>query len=172
VLRRLSELDHLTGLANRLLFEQRLAQMLARPGAANRAFALLLLDLDDFKVVNDRHGHAVGDFLLKAVAQRLREQLREADLPARLGGDEFAVLLEGTREAADAVQIGQKIAAALSQPYDCGGQPLEIGASVGVAVYPAHGLTVDELVRAADHAMYGAKRQGSGTVLLADARAA
>ena len=159
MLRRLAELDHLTGLANRLMFEQRLSQMLGRPGGHNRPFALLLLDLNGFKTVNDRHGHAVGDFLLKAVAQRLREELRESDLPARLGGDEFAVVLEGTREAGDAVQIGQKVAAALSQPYDCGGQPLQVGASVGVALHPVHGLNVEELLRAADQAMYSAKRQ-------------
>lgn len=166
-LRNLAELDHLTGLANRLLFEQKLSQMLGRPGGHNRPFALLLLDLDGFKAVNDCHGHAVGDFLLKAVAQRLREELRESDLPARLGGDEFALVLEGTREAADALQIGHKIAAALKQPFDCGGLVVEIGASVGVALHPAHGLCVEDLLRAADDAMYGAKRQGSSAVVLA-----
>jgi len=168
MLRRLAEIDHLTGLANRLLFEQKLSQMLGRPGGHNRPFALLLLDLDGFKAINDRHGHAVGDFLLKAVAQRLREELRETDVASRLGGDEFAVLLEGTRDAADAVQIGQKIAVALAQPYDCGGQPLRVGASVGVALHPANGLNVEELLRAADQAMYAAKRQG--TVVLATVR--
>jgi diguanylate cyclase (GGDEF)-like protein/PAS domain S-box-containing protein len=160
MLRRLAELDHLTGLANRLLFEQKLSQMLARPAGQNRAFGLLLLDLNGFKAINDKHGHAVGDFLLKSVALRLRDELRDSDLPARLGGDEFAVLLEGTRDASDAMQIGQKLAAALAVPYDCGGQSLHVGASVGVALHPACGLNVEELMRAADQAMYVAKRQG------------
>jgi diguanylate cyclase (GGDEF)-like protein/PAS domain S-box-containing protein len=167
MLRRLAELDHLTGLANRLLFEQKLSQMLGRPGGHNRPFALLLLDLDGFKGVNDRHGHAVGDFLLKSVAQRLKEELRDSDLAARLGGDEFAVLLEGTRDAHDALQIGQKVATALSQPYDCGDQHLTVGASVGVALHPVHGLNVEELLRAADQAMYSAKRARSSAVVMA-----
>ena len=170
MLRRLAELDHLTGLANRLLFEQKLSQMLGRPGGQNRPFALLLLDLNGFKAVNDKHGHAVGDFVLKAVAQRLREELRDTDLPARLGGDEFAVLLEGTRDAADALQIAHKLASLLAKPYDCGGQLLNVGASVGVALHPANGLSVEELLRAADEAMYAAKRQGP--VVLATERAA
>jgi diguanylate cyclase (GGDEF)-like protein len=167
-LRRQAEVDHLTGLANRLIFEQTLAQMMARPGTANRPFGLLLLDLDGFKGVNDTYGHAVGDFLLKAVAQRMRETLRTSDLPARLGGDEFAVLIEGARDTESALAIGAKVAAALSEPYDCGGQPLKIGASVGVAVYPAHGQTVEALERAADEAMYRAKRQRNSAVMLAE----
>lgn len=167
ILRRQAELDHLTGLANRLMFEQKMQQVLGRPGGANRPFGLLLMDLDGFKGVNDQHGHAVGDFLLKAVALRLRETLRAADLPARIGGDEFAVFLDGAREADDAVLIGQKIAAALSEPYDCGGQMLKIGVSVGVALYPWHGKTMSELLQAADEAMYRAKRLRSSAVALA-----
>jgi diguanylate cyclase (GGDEF)-like protein/PAS domain S-box-containing protein len=173
MLRRLAELDHLTGLANRLMFEQRLSQMLGRPAGHNRPFALLLLDLDGFKAINDQFGHAVGDYVLKGVSQRLRAELRGSDLAARLGGDEFAVLLEGTREPADALQIGRKIAASVSQPYDCGGQMLPVGVSVGVALHPAHGVKVEELMQAADQAMYRAKRQGgTDMVALAEARAA
>jgi diguanylate cyclase (GGDEF)-like protein/PAS domain S-box-containing protein len=166
-LRRQAEIDHLTGLANRLIFEQSLAQMVGRPGGANRPFSVMLLDLDGFKKVNDTFGHAVGDFLLKGVAQRMRETLRAGDIPARLGGDEFAALLEGARDAETAMAIGAKVAASLSEPYDCGGTPLTVGASVGVAVYPEHGQTVEMLVRAADDAMYRAKRQQGSTVMLA-----
>ena len=167
VLRRQAELDHLTGLANRLLFEQRMQQVLGRGGGHNRPFGLLLMDLDGFKAVNDQHGHAVGDFLLKAVADRLRAALRTADLPARLGGDEFAIYLDGARNPEDAMQIGQKVAAALSEPYDCGGQLLKVGASVGVALYPTHGKTVEALVNAADAAMYRAKKARDSSVVLA-----
>ncbi|HUR39871.1 MAG TPA: diguanylate cyclase [Verrucomicrobiae bacterium] len=169
ILRRLAEVDHLTGLANRLLFEQKLGAMLARPDGDNRPFALLMLDLDGFKAVNDRHGHAVGDFLLKAVAQRLQAQLRDTDLPARLGGDEFALLLGGTREVDDALRIGGEIARRLGEPYDCGGQELRVGASVGVALHPLHGHTVEALEQAADEAMYAAKRQDGGAAMLAKA---
>jgi diguanylate cyclase (GGDEF)-like protein len=167
-LRRAAELDHLTGLANRLLFERKMHQVLGRPEGHNRPFGLLLMDLDGFKSVNDNYGHAVGDFLLKGVAGRLREVLRTADLPARLGGDEFAVFLDGARDPQDAVQIGQKIAATLAEPYDCGGQILKIGTSVGVALYPRHGTSVESLVKAADAAMYRAKKTRDNSVVLAE----
>ena len=171
-LRRQAEADHLTGLANRMMFEQKMQQVLGRPGGANRPFALVLLDLNGFKLVNDTHGHAVGDFLLKAVAQRLRDSMRAADLPARLGGDEFAVFLEGIRDPADALAIGDKIRRSLSVPYDCGGIMLNVGASVGVALYPRHADTIEGLMEAADTAMYRGKRDRVQAVVLADAVAA
>ena len=168
-LRRQAELDHLTGLANRLLFEHKMHQVLGRAGGANRPFALLMLDLDGFKQVNDQHGHAVGDFLLKGIAHRLRDMLRAADLPARLGGDEFAVFLEGVHDPQDALRTASKIAQDLSQPHDCGGQKVKVGISIGVALYPQHGLTLEALVQAADQAMYRAKRKGVSPVELAGA---
>lgn len=168
-LRRQAELDHLTGLPNRRLFEQRLTKALARPGGRGRPFALLMLDLNGFKSVNDRHGHAVGDYLLKSVAARLRVSLRATDVAARLGGDEFAVLLEGTSEVSDALQIGQKTATLLSQPYECGGITLQVSAGIGVSLYPLHGQSMAALVQAADQAMYVAKRNATRRVVLAGA---
>jgi diguanylate cyclase (GGDEF)-like protein/PAS domain S-box-containing protein len=168
-LRRRAEADHLTGLANRMVFEQKLRQVLGRPGGANRPFALLLLDLDGFKQVNDTHGHAVGDVLLKRVGERLQESMRTADLPARLGGDEFAVFLDGIREPADALAIGEKVRRALSAPYDCDGVQLEVGASVGVALHPHHADSIAGLLEAADAAMYRAKRDPARQVVMAEA---
>jgi len=167
-LRHQAEVDHLTDLPNRLLFEQRVSQNLVRPGGRNRPFALMVLDLDGFKQINDRHGHAVGDYLLKAVADRLRGAARAVDTTARFGGDEFAILLVGLDDPRQALQLGHKIRSSLSQPYDCGGQPLTVGASVGVALYPLHGDSMAALMRAADRAMYRAKHDRRLGVVLAD----
>jgi len=166
-LRQQAELDYLTGLPNRLLFEQRAREGLARPGGRNRPFAVMMLDLDGFKQVNDRYGHPVGDYLLKAVAERLRGALRETDTTARLGGDEFAALLPGLDDTEEALRLGRKVQRALSQPYACGGQTLNIGASIGLALYPLHGDSLESLINAADHAMYSAKQQREARVLLA-----
>ncbi len=149
--------DALTELPNRALLQDRLAQILqsAAPDAA--PVALLLLDLDRFKEINDTLGHHVGDQLLQRISPRVLELLRAADTMARLGGDEFAVLLPGADEAA-ARALASKILAALAVPFTLEGQSLDVGGSIGIALAPAHGLDVPTLLRHADVAMYVAKR--------------
>lgn len=156
--------DFLTGLPNRMMFHQLAATELARARRRPKMSALYFLDLDKFKAINDTLGHGVGDLLLKAVADRLRANLREYDLIARLGGDEFVVLvseLESTRRAA---AIAQKLVDALSAPYkDLAGRQVETSPSIGIALYPGDGTDIDSLLAAADLAMYDAKRSGRGT---------
>ena len=157
-LRHLAFHDPLTGLANRALFEDRLAHALAAARRHGRPVAVLFLDLDDFKTINDSLGHAVGDELLRTVAERIAGEIRVTDTPARLGGDEFAVLLE-TLQDADA--IAQRLLEALRQPLYIAERELRISASVGLA--RSDGSSgVDELLRNADTAMYAAKETGKG----------
>ena len=152
--------DRLTDLPNRGLFLDRLSQSLALARRERTLGALLFLDLDHFKQVNDQLGHAAGDELLIAVGQRLREVVREGDTVARLGGDEFTVILNRIREPANAAVIAGKILSALAKPLVIAGTELTIGASIGIAIYPDHGEKVDALIEAADHAMYRAKNAG------------
>jgi diguanylate cyclase (GGDEF)-like protein len=159
--RRAARHDTLTGLGNRTLLAERSREVLAEPG---RSSALLLLDLDDFKDVNDALGHHAGDELLVAVGHRLRSACRPADTVARLGGDEFAILLPDVPDAADALGSAERLLAALRQPVPVAGLGLEIGGSVGVAVAPDHGADLGTLLRRADVAMYAAKRDGAGVV--------
>jgi diguanylate cyclase (GGDEF)-like protein len=123
---------------------------------------VLFLDLDDFKDVNDGLGHAVGDALLRVVAERLRSTLRGADTAARLGGDEFAVLIEDAAGADEVVAVADRIVAAIASPTSVGGQDVNVRVSVGVAVSPEGGESVDELLTNADAAMYVAKAAGKG----------
>ena len=154
--------DPLTGLPNRELFADRVGQAIRNADRELRPAALLLLDLDRFKEVNDTLGHHHGDLLLIQVGQRLARALREADTVARLGGDEFAVLLPGaTAEGAGAV--ADKLRVALQQPLSIGGITLDLDASIGIAVYPEHGNDPAELLQHADVAMYGANRPMSGS---------
>jgi diguanylate cyclase (GGDEF)-like protein len=154
--------DSLTGLPNRLLFGDRLNQAMSQAKRDACQFALLFLDLDKFKPVNDSFGHAIGDELLKGVADRIRSEVRESDTVARVGGDEFVVILPdlSTREMAEAV--AGKIIAALAQPFQLGAQQqtVEIGVSIGIAIYPADASDIDGLIKAADTAMYSAKQVG------------
>jgi diguanylate cyclase (GGDEF)-like protein/PAS domain S-box-containing protein len=156
--------DSLTGLANRLLFNDRLSHAISLAKRDLRQFALLYLDLDRFKAVNDTLGHAAGDELLQSVAARIRRQVRESDTVARVGGDEFTVILSdiGTREQTEAV--ARKIIAELAAPFQLGSeqQSVDIGTSIGIALYPADARDADALVKVADAAMYGAKQAGSG----------
>lgn len=152
--------DRLTDLPNRGLFLDRLSQSLALARRERTLGALLFLDLDHFKQVNDQLGHAAGDELLIAVGRRLREVVREGDTVARLGGDEFTVILNRIREPANAAVIAGKILSALAKPLVIAGTELTIGASIGIAIYPDHGEKVDALIEAADHAMYRAKNAG------------
>ncbi len=152
--------DRLTDLPNRGLFIDRLSQSLALARREGTQGALLFLDLDHFKQVNDQFGHAAGDELLIAVARRLREVVREGDTVARLGGDEFTLILNRIREPANASAIARKILAALARPLIIAGSELRIGASIGIAIFPDHGEKIDALLEAADHAMYRAKKAG------------
>jgi diguanylate cyclase (GGDEF)-like protein len=157
--------DPLTGLANRALFGDHLEDAVERHRRSGGSFALLVVDLDDFKAVNDALGHASGDRLLTAVGERLRGCVREADTVARLGGDEFAVLLDGDVEAPGTV--AERILAALYQPFRIDGHLVSVGASVGVVEPELNELdvTADVLVHRADGAMYLGKRRGKGTVV-------
>ncbi len=159
-LRRLSLYDDLTGLANRSLFHDRIAQMTRtaeRSGKPGR-FALLYLDLDRFKPVNDRYGHAAGDHVLCTVAQRLSGSMRQSDTLARLGGDEFAAILPTTDRVEGAIALAHKFAEVLRAPVLYRDTPLEVGVSVGIAMYPQHATEASALVQCADAAMYAAKR--------------
>jgi len=153
--------DALTGLPNRTLLYDRLRQGIIAAARDAEPLALLFLDLDRFKEVNDSLGHLAGDQLLRLVAARLQGALRESDTVARLGGDEFAVLLPGTGAHGAEVAAG-KIMRAFRQPFMLDERPLTIGASTGVAAFPHHGAEADTLLRCADVAMYMAKRAGGG----------
>jgi len=154
--------DALTGLANRVLLNQRLEQALAR-AHRKEMLAVHHLDLDQFKAVNDTFGHPVGDRLLNLVAERLRAVVRETDTIARMGGDEFVIVQAQIAEAADATALAERIVHRVSQPYDIDGQQAVIGVSIGIAVGPGDGISADMLLRNADLALYRAKGDGRGT---------
>jgi diguanylate cyclase (GGDEF)-like protein len=154
--------DALTDLPNRTLFHDRIEQALRQARRERILGAVLLIDLDRFKEVNDTLGHQKGDSLLKDIGVRLRETLRESDTIARLGGDEFGVLLPGLGNSAGATQAAEKIRASLEQDFVIDELPVHIDASVGIALYPQHGEHVDMLLQHADVAMYEAKRTHSG----------
>ncbi|HCF6923661.1 TPA: diguanylate cyclase [Pseudomonas aeruginosa] len=151
--------DPLTGLGNRKAFDEQLGQALLRAGSGGSELALLYLDLDRFKEVNDRFGHDVGDALLRTVAERVRSTLRQPDKAYRLGGDEFAVLLEDSQEN-NPQRLAERLLAALVQPIALNGERIDfVTPSIGIALYPRHAGDAEGLVRAADSAMYEAKRQ-------------
>jgi len=159
----LARFDPLTGLINRFMFSDRLQNAIARARRDGGLVSLMFLDLDEFKAVNDRFGHAAGDELLKQVAGRLDASVRESDTVARIGGDEFTVVLEGNQRVEDAGHVATKILRALEVPYDVGGNQLRITASIGIALYPIDGEDADGLLRDADIAMYSAKSAGRNT---------
>ncbi len=160
-MRHLAYHDALTGLPNRMLFLEHLVRAVANANRSGSSLAVLYLDLDRFKLVNDSLGHNVGDLLLEAVAKRLRTSLRTADLGARLGGDEFAVLAENT-SAEGAAVLAERICAAFGDPFSIGGHELTVTASIGVVVDDAGHTDADALLRNADLAMYRAKLDGLG----------
>ena len=151
--------DTLTELANRFFFEKQAETLLALARRHRRKMHLIYIDLDGFKEVNDTQGHAAGDDLLVQVAQRFRARVRSSDLLGRLGGDEFVALVEGD---ADAKTVGERYLEPFEEPFDVQGQPVHIGASIGVAEYPEEGGTLGALMSSADVAMYEAKRSGGG----------
>lgn len=156
---RLAHFDVVTGLPNRALLSDRLAQETARARRSARGFAVLAIDLDGFKAVNDTWGHAAGDRVLGEVAERARGCMRASDTLGRIGGDEFLAILPevGTDGA---VAVADKLREALRAPYALAGAQAKLGASVGVSVFPEHGRDSDALLRAADQALYRAKREG------------
>ena len=155
--------DALTGLPNRIMFFDRLSSELARARRSGGASALLVIDLDHFKQVNDSLGHLVGDQLLEVVSDRLLRCLRDTDTAARLGGDEFVVALSdiGTRERAE--EVAERVLAALAEPFELEGQRAHISASIGISLFPEDGDSPRALLQAADTAMYGAKKDGRNT---------
>lgn len=160
LLRDQAESDFLTGLSNRLAFEKHLQTTLAQTErSGDVGFALLYLDLDGFKPINDLHGHDAGDQVLKVVSNRLKLAVRSDDFCARLGGDEFAVILSRIGTLAEAETIAEKIINQIRQPIPAGSEILEVGASVGIALYRTDGTSVEEIVRAADLSMYQVKRE-------------
>ena len=159
-IRFLAHHDDLTQLANRPRFQDGLAQAIAAAARGEQGLGLLYLDLDNFKQVNDRRGHVVGDKLLAAVAHRLCGTIRAGDMVARMGGDEFAIIQAQGDQPQAAQQLASRVVETLSAPFDIEGQRLFIGCSVGVAVYPCSGDTPDLLLRNADTALYSAKDAG------------
>ncbi len=169
-LRRQAFHDHVTDLPNRALLVERLQHALVRGRRLDALVSVLFLDLDDFKAVNDRFGHAAGDELLRHVGERLRESLRQGDTVARLGGDEFAVLIETVSSPAEPVRVASQILEAFEQPIRLSGVDIVVRPSIGVAVGDAREVASDALLRDADLAMYAAKQRGGGRYMLWDRR--
>jgi len=161
--RRITNLAHhdpLTGLLNRTKFADQLSQSVSRLERYGAPFALLVLDLDQFKLINERHGHQAGDILLEQVARRIEGSVRATDLAARIGGDEFAVILPGVGVAESVAMIAGRLVTAISQPYELDGRQLKIGVSIGVALSPGDGQRSDLIMRNADIALDRAKAEG------------
>ena len=160
--------DPLTGLANRRLLADLMSVALVHARRNKSAMAVMYLDLDGFKQVNDTLGHAGGDALLKMVAGRLQATVREADTVARLGGDEFVIALWDVPDREDVAGVAKKMIQAVSQPYRIEGTDINITTSVGVSIYPEHGTDEEQLMKMADRALYGAKRSGKNAYQIAE----
>lgn len=153
--------DNLTGLANRLLLADRFQLTLERSKRNRAEFALLMVDLNGFKTINDTYGHAAGDQVLRAVAQRLVATVRGSDTVARLGGDEFVLLIESFEDADELVHLGRKLIAAISADITLSDQTrVNVGASVGFALFPRNGTDLDSMLDTADRGMYDCKVSG------------
>jgi diguanylate cyclase (GGDEF)-like protein/PAS domain S-box-containing protein len=160
----IARIDSLTGLRNRRWLMENLPGVISACAEKSAKAALLFIDLDDFKTVNDTLGHAAGDRLLEAVAKRVRAAIRDADVLCRLGGDEFTVILSTIESAEEAAAISQRILAAIQRPFNLAGHEASVGSSIGISLYPADGLDADTLVSHADLAMYRAKGLGKQSV--------
>jgi diguanylate cyclase (GGDEF)-like protein/PAS domain S-box-containing protein len=154
--------DALTGLPNRELMRARLSEATARATAAGKSFAVMWIDLDHFKDINDIHGHMMGDQILKMVADKLRFEMPADTMIARLGGDEFVVLCEDIHDASEARLIGQQLRRLLNRPFDLGEKQLTVGASIGLAVYPDDSHNAEDVLKNADLALFHAKSEGRG----------
>lgn len=157
---RMAKFDSLTGLANRELFVNGLQDAIAKAKRRNGLFAVLFIDLDHFKIINDTLGHAIGDELLISVGERLKVAVRDEDVVARLGGDEFAILLEDIKGGNNAARIAEKVLSELEPEHHCDQHIVNISPSIGIAIYPECGADVESLMQAADAAMYEAKNSG------------
>ncbi|MFZ4479216.1 MAG: diguanylate cyclase domain-containing protein [Rhodoferax sp.] len=167
-MQKMAHFDSLTGLPNRVLFLDRLRQAVAKARRDAKGMALMMVDLDEFKPVNDEYGHQVGDLLLKEVAGRMLECVRrETDTVARLGGDEFVVILPEIEKAQDAIAVAENIRQALNRDFSLGGRQIKISSCTGVALFPEHGSDETALLKSADAAMYHAKEEGRNRVQLA-----
>lgn len=160
--------DTLTGLPNRILFRDRLRQSIAYAHRLKRSVALLFLDLDRFKVINDSLGHPVGDRLLQAVARTLLAKVREVDTVARFGGDEFTIVLGNLEKSGDAELVARKILDTMQKPFVIDGQELFAMGSIGISLFPEHGDDIDTLIKKADIAMYESKAQGGDRYMVYD----
>jgi diguanylate cyclase (GGDEF)-like protein len=158
--------DELTKLPNRSLFFDRLGQALTISRRNHSKLAILFIDLDNLKKINDHYGHKVGDAVLKEVAVRIRSSIRESDTLARLGGDEFVILLSEFSSISEIIQVAEKIRNLLLEPLDITDQSIYTSASIGVAIYPDHGDNEVDLMNNADIAMYAAKSKGRNTIVV------
>jgi len=154
--------DDMTKLVNRVVFQERLEHAIELANRSQRSIAVLYLDLDRFKLVNDTRGHAVGDKLLIQVAARLRGAVRDIDTVARMGGDEFAIIQPLIEQPNSSAKLAKRVLHLLNQPFDIDGARCSVGVSVGIALYPDHAATVSDLLRNADTALYRAKAEGRG----------
>jgi diguanylate cyclase (GGDEF)-like protein/PAS domain S-box-containing protein len=162
--------DPLTGLANRVLVRDHVERALARQGRGLGVVAVLFVDLDDFKHVNDSYGHPVGDEILVQVAARMVDAVRAEDVVGRQSGDEFAVVLERVANQGEAILAAERILRELRRPIVLGGRSIVVGGSIGIALAPEHDATVEDLVTRADGAMYAAKAEGKGTYAVYESR--
>lgn len=160
--------DVLTGLPNRVLFNDRLEHGMEQAIRHGWALAVMFLDLDKFKTINDTYGHAAGDAVLQTMAKRLTETTRTDDTVSRHGGDEFLYLLMEISEARDAAIVAKKIIQAVQMPCDVGGDKIQVGTSIGISIFPKDGTTVDALITNADVAMYRAKQNRCGYAFASD----
>ncbi len=165
-LEQLAQHDSLTGLPNRALFDDRVNQALRVAQRDQTRLALMFIDVDHFKPINDGLGHAIGDRLLQEVAYRIRQSIRESDTAARFGGDEFIVLLRNIVDGDGAFTVAEKIRLTINQAFDCEAHRLVVSVSIGIAIHPEHGADIVELSRCADEAMYEAKDRGRNTVVV------
>jgi diguanylate cyclase (GGDEF)-like protein len=159
--------DSLTGLPNRQLFKERAQEKIKGNFQNQFGFALMFMDLDGFKNVNDTNDHKAGDWLLCQVAARLRNCIKKTDTVARLGGDEFGIILNDVKNKADIESVAYRLSYRLGTPYTYNGQHLRVNASIGISLFPDHGRCYDSLIHLADQAMYSAKKRGKGQICFA-----
>jgi len=156
----LANFDYLTNISNRAYFHEALKKSIARVKRSNSTLALMFLDIDHFKFINDQYGHDIGDLLLQNISQKLSEILREEDLISRMGGDEFAIILQDIPAKINVVNVAQKILNSVSEPLELNGIQIEVSTSIGISFYDPHSMNMDDLLKAADTAMYEAKSEG------------